>query len=119
VPVGRAAPGQVLAVRSVVLTAWGPAVPLRGTRSDPNNNSIVLTVLVGGVSVLLAGDAEVEEQRELRAAGVGHVDVLKVAHHGSAFQDPALLDAIAPAVAPACCAPTRPATSPSPSKTAG
>ncbi|MEV6968539.1 ComEC/Rec2 family competence protein [Hamadaea sp. NPDC051192] len=98
-PVSVAAPGEVRRIGPLTMTVTGPVTPLRGTRSDPNNNSIVLSVSFGGTSVLLTGDAEVEEQQELVAAGVGRADVLKVAHHGSAFQDPAFLAAVAPAIA--------------------
>lgn len=86
----------------VELALLGPPRPMRGTRSDPNNNSLVLLARVGGVRILLAGDAETEEQRavrELVPPGGLRVDVLKVAHHGSAYQDPAFLDAARPAVA--------------------
>ncbi len=62
----------------------------------------MLLAVVDGVRILLAGDAETELQRELREhpppTGL-RADVLKVAHHGSAYQDPAFLDAIRPAVA--------------------
>lgn len=86
----------------VEVVALGPPYPMRGTRSDPNNNSLVLRATVAGVRIVLPGDAETEEQRalldrtppqELRA------EVLKVAHHGSAYQDPAFLDAVRPMVA--------------------
>ncbi|QGN47305.1 ComEC/Rec2 family competence protein [Micromonospora sp. WMMD558] len=86
----------------VELTVVGPPYPLRGTRSDPNNNSLVLLATVGGVRILLAGDAETEEQRALLdrpPPGGLRTHVLKVAHHGSAYQDPAFLDAVRPAVA--------------------
>jgi competence protein ComEC len=86
----------------VELVALGPPYPMRGTRSDPNNNSLVLMARVAGVSILLAGDAENDEQRALldRPGPAGlRADVLKVAHHGSAYQDPTFLDAVDPAVA--------------------
>ncbi|GHJ45415.1 competence protein ComEC [Catellatospora sp. TT07R-123] len=84
------------AVRLTVLP--GPA--LRGTRSDPNNNSLLLLAEVRGVRVLLAGDAETERQRALLDAGAGlGAQVLKVAHHGSAYQAPEFLDAVAPRIA--------------------
>jgi competence protein ComEC len=86
----------------VGLTVLGPPEPLHGTRSDANNNSLVLRATVHGRTVLLLGDAETEEQSalmdKLGAAGV-RADVLKVAHHGSAYQEPAFLDAVDPAVA--------------------
>jgi competence protein ComEC len=52
--------------------------------------------------MLLTGDAEDEQQRSLIGAvgpAVLHAEILKVAHHGSAFQDPEFLGAVAPAVA--------------------
>lgn len=87
---------------AVELAALGPPYPLRGSRSDPNNNSLVLAATVAGVRILLAGDAETEEQRALLEAGAPgtlRADVLKVAHHGSAYQDPEFLVAVRPAVA--------------------
>ena len=84
------------------LDVLGPPRPLSGTRSDPNNNSLVVRVHAGGVSVLLAGDAEGEEQAAVLAAhgpeGV-RCDVLKVPHHGSSYQDVDFLDATRPRVA--------------------
>ncbi|MEV4515077.1 ComEC/Rec2 family competence protein [Dactylosporangium sp. NPDC049525] len=90
--------GTTLTVGAVGLTVLGPARPVTGTRSDVNNNSLVVAVTVGGVRLLLTGDAETEEQLTLLAAPL-HADVLKVAHHGSAYQDPAFLDAVAPRIA--------------------
>jgi competence protein ComEC len=62
----------------------------------------VLAVATGGFRVLFTGDAETEEQLSLRAAddpGLLRADVLKVAHHGSAYQDEGFLEAVAPRVA--------------------
>jgi len=84
-------------VGSVELAALGAAEPLRGTRSDANNNSLILRATVAGRAVLLPADAEVDQQRALLT---GHgpralrADVVKLAHHGSAFQDPEFLDAV-------------------------
>ncbi|MFI9643831.1 ComEC/Rec2 family competence protein [Micromonospora sp. NPDC051925] len=86
----------------VELVVLGPPYPLRGTRSDPNNNSLVLRATVAGVRILLAGDAETEEQRALLDRGppdAVRAEVLKVAHHGSAYQDPEFLRAVRPSVA--------------------
>ena len=55
-------------------------------------------VTEGGRSLLLAGDAEEEEQQTLLGDPL-RVDVLKVAHHGSAFQDPAFLARVRPTLA--------------------
>ena len=95
-------PGWSYTVGGLRLTAIGPFEPLHGTNSDPNNNSVVLRAEVRGEVVLLPGDAETEEQDELLrhlGAGALRADVLKVAHHGSAYQSPQFLDAIDPAVA--------------------
>ncbi|WP_406072218.1 ComEC/Rec2 family competence protein [Micromonospora sp. NBC_01638] len=89
-------------VGGIDLLVLGPPYPLAGTRSDPNNNSLVLLATVAGVRILLSGDAETEEQHAMlaRAApGQLRADVLKVAHHGSAYQDPGFLDVVRPAVA--------------------
>ncbi|MFF0155330.1 ComEC/Rec2 family competence protein [Micromonospora sp. NPDC005203] len=105
--VGRAALLTTVAgarhpIGGVDLLVLGPPYPLAGTRSDPNNNSLVLRATVGGVRILLPGDAETEEQHALltrTTPGQLRADVWKVAHHGSAYQDPAFLDAVRPAVA--------------------
>ncbi len=84
------------------LTVLGPAHRLAGTGSDPNNNSLVLRAEVGGRRLLLAGDAQVEEQADLvTSVGVDalRADVLKLAHHGSAYQDMDFLAAVHPRVA--------------------
>jgi competence protein ComEC len=78
----------------------GPAATFRGTRSDPNNNSLIVLADLAGTKVLLPGDAEREEEDSVLSAGLPlRVDVLKVPHHGSMYSDPAFLDAAAPAVA--------------------
>jgi competence protein ComEC len=97
-PVRVAIPGEVYVSGPLRLSVLGPLQPLTNTRSDPNNNSLVLRVSEHGRSLLLAGDAEEEEQQTLLGEPL-HADVLKVAHHGSAFQDPAFLDAVRPSVA--------------------
>lgn len=94
--------GWRYAAGQVELVALGPPFPMRGTRSDPNNNSLVLAARVAGVAILLAGDAESEEQQALLdRLGPNRLraDVLKVAHHGSAYQELTFLDAVDPAVA--------------------
>lgn len=90
--------GLRMSYGQVSLTVAGPVTPMHATRSDPNNNSVVLQATVAGVTILLTGDAEVEEQQGLLGL-IGRVDVLKTAHHGSAFQAPELLDELAPRIA--------------------
>lgn len=73
---------------------------ITGEGSPANNASLVLLVEVVGLRVLLSGDVEPPAQRALRAAlPDGPVDVLKVPHHGSAYQDPSFLAATRPSVA--------------------
>jgi competence protein ComEC len=87
--------GTRFQVGAVHLEVLGPRRWYRGTRSDPNNSSLVLRAEVGGVRVLLPGDAEIEAQQDLLAAGVDlRADVLKVPHHGSAYFDPDFLAAV-------------------------
>jgi competence protein ComEC len=53
-----------------------------------NNASLALLVEVRGVRLLLSGDMEPEAQQRLHDALPGlRVDVLKVPHHGSRYQD--------------------------------
>ena len=95
-------PGWAYAVGELRLTVLGPVDPMRGTNSDPNNNSLVLQARVRGRTVLLPGDAETEEQEDLLdrlGPQAVRADVLKVAHHGSAYQSPRFLDEADPAVA--------------------
>lgn len=101
-PVQPAMAGAVFQVGEVRLQVIGPGSAILGSRSDPNNNSLVIRAEVRGVSVLLTGDAEHELQQELLArvgASGLRADVLKVAHHGSPFQEPQFLAAVAPTVA--------------------
>ncbi|MDR7278624.1 ComEC/Rec2 family competence protein [Catenuloplanes atrovinosus] len=98
-PVLAATAGWRWAARELSVEVIGPPEELRGTRSDPNNNSLVLRATVAGVRILLMGDAENEEQDALvRAGGALRADVLKLAHHGSAYQSLDFLAAADPAV---------------------
>lgn len=69
----------------------------------PNDASVTLLVRSAGLRFLLLGDLEPPAQRALlrSPAGplLGGVDVLKVAHHGSAYQDPELIRRAAPRLA--------------------
>ena len=66
-----------------------------GDGSTANNASVVLLARIRGVSFLLGGDIEPEGQATLAAMLPGlHVDVLKVPHHGSRYQDVAFLQSL-------------------------
>jgi competence protein ComEC len=59
-----------------------------GDGSTANDASVVLLVEVAGVRLLLCGDVEPEAQEALARTWPGlRVDVLKVPHHGSRYQD--------------------------------
>ncbi len=82
------------------LRVIGPTRTWTGTRSDPNNNSLVLRAVSRGVTILLAADAENEAQHDLLALdrSLLRADVFKLAHHGSPYQDLDMLNAVDPTV---------------------
>ncbi|WP_229925094.1 ComEC/Rec2 family competence protein [Streptomyces sulfonofaciens] len=118
IPVTRAVAGErrrAGALEWQVL--WPPSGPL--PESDgPNDASVALLVRTGGLRLLLLGDLEPPAQQTLlrspAGTGVAHVDVLKVAHHGSAYQDPQLLRRASPRLALISCGADNPYGHPSP-----
>ncbi|MCD4534486.1 ComEC/Rec2 family competence protein [Nocardioides sp. cx-169] len=71
-----------------------------GDGSRANDASVVLLAEVRGVRVLLTGDLEPEGQSALAPVLAGlDVDVLKVPHHGSRYQDLGLLTSLEAEVA--------------------
>ncbi|MFJ1798086.1 ComEC/Rec2 family competence protein [Streptomyces sp. NPDC088180] len=83
---------------------------------EPNDSSVTLRVrAAGGLTLLLLGDLEPPAQRELLRGqeASGPVDVLKVAHHGSAFQDAGLLHSVRPRLALISCGADNPYGHPS------
>ncbi|MEO6205874.1 MAG: ComEC/Rec2 family competence protein, partial [Mycobacteriales bacterium] len=100
VPIERARVGEVRELGPLRWRLLAPGRIYQGTSSDPNNESLVLRLEVGGLVVLLTGDVEPTAQSDLLASGQDlRADVLKVPHHGSAHQLPAFLEAVAPRVA--------------------
>ncbi|MFD4553143.1 ComEC/Rec2 family competence protein [Streptomyces sp. NPDC058469] len=85
---------------------WPPPRPAPDP-DGPNDASVALLVRTAGLRLLLLGDLEPPAQQELlrspAAALLGGVDVLKVAHHGSAYQDPDLIRRVAPRLALISC----------------
>ncbi len=68
--------------------------PSSASESPPNDASVVLLVETRGIRILMMGDEEDGSQGQLmRDTGGVRADVLKVAHHGSARQDPDLVRA--------------------------
>ncbi|MEU1467880.1 ComEC/Rec2 family competence protein [Streptomyces sp. NPDC005761] len=106
IPVVRAVPGerrrigtlewQVLWPRGDAATATGPAAGPEP--EEPNDASVTLFVRTGGLTLLLLGDLEPPAQQGLLRSHptLPRVDVLKVAHHGSAHQDAALVRSARP-----------------------
>ncbi|WP_406217802.1 ComEC/Rec2 family competence protein [Streptomyces decoyicus] len=133
VPVVRAEPGERRQLGPLTWEVlWPPAppdIPVPGSPTDPNSQpagldavdgpndaSVTLLVRTGGLTLLLLGDLEPPAQRALLAAhpDLGGVDVLKVAHHGSANQDPPLLHRLAPRLALISCGADNPYGHPAP-----
>ncbi|MFF4540575.1 ComEC/Rec2 family competence protein [Streptomyces aureus] len=103
IPVTRAVAGERRrAGRLDWRVLWPPPDP-DPPPDDPNDASVTLLVRSAGLRLLLLGDLEPPAQRALsrspEAAGLDGVDVLKVAHHGSAYQDPELMRRVAPRLA--------------------
>ena len=101
VPVMRAAPGERRRIGTLdwrVLWPPGAAGAAGPVPQDPNDASVTLFVRAGGLTLLLPGDLEPPAQQALLRSHpeLPRVDVLKVAHHGSAHQDSALLRAVRP-----------------------
>jgi competence protein ComEC len=95
VPIRFVSVGERRQFGGLVVDVLAPVAPFHGTRSDPNNSSVVLRVGTGGRTLLLTGDVEVEAQDALLRSGADlRADVLKVPHHGSAYQSPAFLRAV-------------------------
>jgi competence protein ComEC len=91
--------GAVLRLDGLELAILHPSGPPAPPDADPNDVSVVVALRYGAFTALLDGDAprEVEERVAARA---GAVDVLKVAHHGSATSSSsAFLERVHPALA--------------------
>jgi competence protein ComEC len=96
VPVRVPAYGEQVVVGDVT---WQVVGPTRILGDSPNDASLVLLVETQGVRLLLTGDAEPTEQGQLDGLELGTVDVLKVPHHGSRYQDHGFLASLRPRVA--------------------
>ncbi|MFF5027651.1 ComEC/Rec2 family competence protein [Streptomyces collinus] len=128
IPLTRAAAGEERRAGPVTWRVlWPPAAPAPGQvpavePDGPNDASVALLVRTGGLRLLLLGDLEPPSQQALAhspaAAGLAGVDVLKVAHHGSAYQDPDLIRLAAPRVALISCGADNPYGHPAPATVA-
>lgn len=73
--------------------------PESGDESAANDASVVVRVDVAGISTVVLGDLEERGQERLARVVDGPVDVVKVAHHGSAAQSARLARVLDPRVA--------------------
>jgi competence protein ComEC len=114
IPVTRAAAGEQRRTGELSWqVVWPPPEPEPGmfaahpVPEGPNDASVAMLVRAAGLRLLLLGDLEPPAQRALTrspaAGALEGVDVLKVAHHGSAYQDPGLLRRAAPRLALISC----------------
>ncbi|OAH09575.1 ribonuclease BN [Streptomyces jeddahensis] len=118
IPVSRAAAGERRRTGSLEWQVlWPPPRPAPEPEG-PNDASVTLLVRTAGLTMLLLGDLEPPAQRALlrtpSGARLPRVDVLKVAHHGSAYQDPVLMRRAAPRLALISCGEDNPYGHPSP-----
>jgi competence protein ComEC len=95
---------------------WPPATPDALPDDGPNDSSVALLVRTSGLTLILLGDLEPPAQQSLLTdvPDLPRVDVLKVAHHGSSYQDPALLARLHPRLAVISCGTDNPYGHPSP-----
>ncbi|MCL8014712.1 ComEC/Rec2 family competence protein [Streptomyces sp. AS02] len=118
VPLTRAAAGEERRTGALSWqVVWPPAHPVPAPEG-PNDASVTLLVRSAGLRLLLLGDLEPPAQRALLRSPAGAlldgVDVLKVAHHGSAYQDPELIRRAAPRLALISCGEDNPYGHPAP-----
>ena len=80
---------------------WPPPSAADLPADQPNDASVALLVRDRGLTLLLMGDVEPDVQAQMlaRYPDLPRVDVVKVAHHGSAYQDPALYARVRPRLA--------------------
>lgn len=110
VPMARAVPGERRRAGPLDWQVLWPAAGGRGAATahvteEPNDASVTLLVRSGGLTLLLLGDLEPPAQQGVLRShpALPRVDVLKVAHHGSAHQDTALLHSARPRLALISC----------------
>ncbi|HJQ71660.1 MAG TPA: ComEC/Rec2 family competence protein [Blastocatellia bacterium] len=97
IPVGVVSAGERFEIEGVTVEVlWPPAAASES--SSGNDDSVVLRLRYGSVSILMAGDIEQStEQALVRAGSVLRAEVLKVPHHGSRTSSSRqFIDAVSP-----------------------
>lgn len=95
IPVTAGFTAQILSNRGQIKfqVLW----PKLGAQDSPNNSSIVLQINSADFSLLAAGDIEPIAQSQL-VQQLSQVDLYKVAHHGSRYQDLNFMKALSPRI---------------------
>lgn len=70
---------------------------LPGDGSAINNSSLAIEFEAEDFSLFVAGDIEPSAQREILTS-MHHVDIYKVSHHGSVYQDQAFMERLSPTI---------------------
>ncbi|GGX26090.1 membrane protein [Streptomyces malachitofuscus] len=103
IPVTHAVAGEVRRVGGLSWEVVWPPPGAHPAAEGPNDSSVAMLVRTAGLRLLLLGDLEPPSQNALARSPASDrltdVDVLKVAHHGSAHQDPDLLRRASPRLA--------------------
>lgn len=94
---GNIAAGSKATIGNYSIEVLWP-VTVGATDENPNNISIAAVIKSDDLTLFAAGDIEPQVQEKLRGK-IGRVDIYKVAHHGSRFQDLTLLTELSPSLA--------------------
>jgi competence protein ComEC len=122
IPLTHAVAGEERGTGDLTWQVLWPPPPPAPDPDGPNDASVTLLVRSGGLRLLLLGDLEPPAQQRLlhspAIAQLANVDVLKVAHHGSAYQSPDLIRVVAPRLALISCGADNPYGHPAPATVA-
>ncbi len=79
---------EIIGYNALVYILHPPNELLRNTRSDTNNNSLVLKIIYKDTSLLFCGDIEEEAMKRLIPYGsILNSNIMKVPHHGADAQE--------------------------------